>query len=607
MCGIVGIIGPRNITGDIMGALERMEYRGYDSAGLATIVNGKIQLRRAAGKLVELKRVIKSQPITGKIGIGHTRWATHGAPTVTNAHPHQAGSVVAVHNGIIENFREIKLELIQTGVNFESETDTEVIPKLCEFYLRSGLTSREAIKATISRLKGAFALCFIIEGDDHCIYASRRGSPLVVGYGNGEMYIGSDAFSLSKFTKKIVYLEEDDEVVITESGATFADFFGKKVQREIKLLGKDEVEVEKGSYPYFMIKEIHQQAEVLGYALGGLLNSDADQIDLKIDGLDFNQVDRIILVACGTGYYACMVAKYWFEEITRIPVEVDVASEFRYRKPPVSGKEYAILVSQSGETADTLAALRYLKGKVKKTLSLVNVTESSIARESDSVLHIKAGPEIGVASTKAFTCQMMVLAAVALYAGTQVGLLKPSLQKEFLGALMSIPRLVSKALKSEKLIKEMGKGLSKAGSVLFLGRGSLFPIALEAALKLKEISYIHAEGYPSGELKHGPIALVEPKVPIICLVPSNNLFEKSVANVEEVLARDGQVIIISDQKGSERLPTNIQEKLLMPECHPLIAPIIYSIPIQMLAYYTAEHMGLDVDQPRNLAKSVTVE
>ncbi len=607
MCGIVGIISPSDVTSNIMDALERLEYRGYDSAGLATINSGKIEVRRAAGKLENLKKVIKSEPIKGKIGIGHTRWATHGAPTKINAHPHQAGSVVVVHNGIIENHKELKFELSQNGIQFASETDTEVIVKLCEHFVEKGQSSLEAVRATIGRLKGAFALCFIIEGDDSRIYAARRGSPLAVGYGNGEMYVGSDAVSLAKLTKKICYLEEDDEVILTSTNAQFFNQNGNQVVREIKLLGTDEAESEKGNYPHFMLKEIHQQPEVLGYALGASLNSESNEVDLKIGSLDFNEADRIVLVACGTAYYACMVAKYWFEEISRIRVEVDVASEFRYREPPMSGKEYAILVSQSGETADTLAALRYLKNKVKKIIAIVNVSESSIAREADSVLLIKAGPEIGVASTKAFTCQMMVLASLSLSAGRQVGKLTNKKQEEFLSALGSVPRLVSEVLRNTNSIKNLGENISTANSALFLGRGSLYPLALEGALKLKEISYIHAEGYPSGELKHGPIALVEPKMPIICLISSNLLFDKSSSNIEEVLTRGGKVVAISDEKGCKKMSDKVWCKLVMPDCHPLVEPIIYAIPIQMIAYYTADFMGLDVDQPRNLAKSVTVE
>ncbi len=606
MCGIVGILGKQDAAPLILDALKRLEYRGYDSAGIATLDDGGLVRRRAVGKLSALTSLLGQQPLKGSLGIGHTRWATHGAPNEANAHPHKAGPVAVVHNGIIENFRGLRDELLAAGRVFESETDTEVIAHLCARHIANGLSPQDAAAATLARLEGAFALCFIFEGENDLMIAARRGSPLAVGHGTGEMFVGSDALALAPLTNKITYLEEGDWAVLTREGVTIHDALGNLANRELRIVNVDQVVVDKGTYRHFMAKEIHEQPTVMAYALSHYLT--ADRLSIKpLEGLDFSKLDRLVLVACGTAYYACHVAKYWFEQYARIPVEIDVASEFRYREPPMTGREGAIFVSQSGETADTLAALRYVKDKAAKVIAVVNAPESSIARESDLVLPIFAGAEIGVASTKAFTCQLTVLAALALLAGRQRGVLDAREEQRLVEALAALPKQVLQALALENEIAGIARELAKARDILFLGRGAMLPLALEGALKLKEISYIHAEGYASGELKHGPIALIEDIVPVICFAPTDPLFDKTVSNMQEVMARRGKVLLVSDAAGVTKAGEGAWRTLSMPAVDPFVAPILYAIPAQLIAYHTAVEKGTDVDQPRNLAKSVTVE
>ena len=607
MCGIIGIVGTEEVVPNIMTVLSNLEYRGYDSAGLATIEGSKVERRRAKGKLKNLAALIEVEPLSGIIGIGHTRWATHGVPSQNNAHPHQKGSVIGVHNGIIENFRELKTELENKGYEFTSETDSEVVVQLCASYLESGSSDKEAFEKTLSRLKGAFALCFMFKENEEKLFVSRRGAPLVIGYGKASMLVGSDAVSLSQLINEVTFLEEDDWGIVNRSGVEIFDKLGKKVLRERKRVEKDSSSIGKGNYQHFMLKEINEQPEVLSYATASFINHKSSKVEMLEDLYKIQSMDRLILIACGTAYYACAVAKYWFEKYAKIRVEIDVASEFRYRESVLGENDCAIFVSQSGETADTLAALRKAKGKVSSLISVINVTESSIARESDFVLPIKAGHEIGVASTKAFTSQLAVLASMVIHFGTKRETLSGTKIVELINALISAPRLISDILAKESEFKNFALKLRNATDALFLGRGTLYPLALEAALKLKEISYIHAEGYPSGELKHGPIALVDSNMPIICFAPFNDLFEKSMSNMEEVLARGGNVLLITDQKGSNYLAKDSLPKIIMPKCHSFIEPIIYALPSQLIAYHTAVIKGTDVDQPRNLAKSVTVE
>ncbi len=606
MCGIVGILGNRPATPVIMETLHRLEYRGYDSAGIATLDEGKMQSRRAVGKLSELETLLAEQPLSGTSGIGHTRWATHGAANVENAHPHRAGTVAVVHNGIIENFRELRDELTAGGVNFASDTDTEVVAQLCARYIAAGKTPVEAAAATLARLQGAFALGFLFEGEHDLMIAARRGSPLAIGHGTGEMFIGSDALALAPLTNRITYLEEGDWAVLTRAGAGVFDALGNPVERELRIVNVDQVMIDKGSYRHFMAKEIHEQPSVMAFALSHYLNPDRTAVSLPVD-IDFSGLDRLVLVACGTAFYACNVAKYWFEQIARIPVEIDVASEFRYREPPMSGREGAIFISQSGETADTLAALRYVRGKAAHVLAVVNVPESSISREADASLQIMAGPEISVASTKAFTCQLSVLATLAIAAARQRDVIDAVEETRLVKALTGAPQLVAQAIRQEPAMEAASRDLAKARDILFLGRGPLFPLALEGALKLKELSYIHAEGYPSGELKHGPIALIDDSVPVIVFAPSDDLFDKTVSNMEEVMARGGKVLLITDEQGAAAASHGTWRTIVLPASDPFVAPMVYAVPAQLLAYHTALEKGTDVDQPRNLAKSVTVE
>ena len=607
MCGIIGVLGKSEASPTIIKTLRRLEYRGYDSAGIATLDCGAITSRRAVGKLSELEAVLATRPVSGTSGIGHTRWATHGAATEDNAHPHIAGPVAVVHNGIIENFRELREELTAKGVNFASETDTEVVAQLCAYYISEGKSPQNAVATTLSRLTGAFALAFLFEGEDDLLIAARRGSPLAIGHGDGEMFIGSDAMALAPVTNRITYLEEGDWAVLTRAGVDIFDALGNPADRPIRVVNVDQIMVDKGEHRHFMLKEIHEQPSVTAFALSHYLNPERTAINLPEGDIDFSQFDRLVLVACGTAHYACAVAKYWFEQIARIPVEIDVASEFRYREPPMNGRECVMFISQSGETADTLAALRYVQGKAASIVAIVNVAESSISREADFSLPIMAGPEISVASTKAFTCQLTVLACLAILAGRQHGTVDEAEEKRLINALMSAPRLVGEAIKTSAELNLASREMAKAQDILFLGRGPLFPLALEGALKLKELSYIHAEGFPSGELKHGPIALVDDTVPVVVFAPSGGLFEKTVSNMEEVMARGGKILLITDEAGAATASHGVWHTVIMPKVDPFIAPIVYAVPAQLLAYHTAVEKGTDVDQPRNLAKSVTVE
>jgi glucosamine--fructose-6-phosphate aminotransferase (isomerizing) len=605
MCGIVGILGRNEVSPAIMAALKRLEYRGYDSAGIATVDDGVLDRRRAVGKLVNLSDMLVHHPLPGRVGIGHTRWATHGGPTVANAHPHRAGRVAVVHNGIIENFRALREELSAEGAEFHSQTDTETIVQLTSRLLDAGRTPLQAARETLARLEGAFALAFVFEGEDDLIICARRGSPLCVGHGVGEMFLGSDAIALSDMTDRIMYLEEGDMAVLTHSGAQVFDADGKQTNRPVSRINLDTARVDKSGHKHFMAKEMAEQPAILKAALGFYSGLDDDTLDLP-EALDFTRTDRLIMVACGTAFYACQVAKYWFEKYAGLPVELDIASEYRYRDPVLGKNNMALFVSQSGETADTLAALRHVKPHIAQVVSVVNVPTSSIARESDVALPIHAGPEIGVASTKAFTAQLLVLAILALEAGRTRGHLDEATYARLLEDLRSLPGFMAQALDREGEVERLTHMLSQSRDVLFLGRGTMYPLALEGALKLKEISYIHAEAYAAGELKHGPIALIDAEFPVIVFAPFDGLFEKTVSNMQEVMARQGEVLLISDPAGL-KAAGEVPHSLQMPPVPDLIAPIVYAVPAQLIAYHTALHRGTDVDQPRNLAKSVTVE
>jgi glutamine---fructose-6-phosphate transaminase (isomerizing) len=605
MCGIVGILGQHEVSPAILSALKRLEYRGYDSAGIATVNKGVLDRRRAVGKLVNLSDELVHNPLPGRVGIGHTRWATHGAPTVANAHPHRAGRVAVVHNGIIENFRALREELTAAGAEFQSQTDTETIVQLTSRLLDDGRDPVQAARETLARLDGAFAVAFVFDGEDDLIICARRGSPLCIGHGTGEMFLGSDAIALSEMTDRITYLEEGDMAVLTHDGAQIYDAEGQQTNRPITRINLDTARVDKSGHKHFMAKEMAEQPAILKAALGFYSSVDSDRLELP-EGLDFERTDRLIMVACGTAFYACQVAKYWFEKYAGLPVELDIASEYRYREPVLGAANMALFVSQSGETADTLAALRHTKPHVAQVVSVVNVPTSSIARESDVALPIHAGPEIGVASTKAFTAQLLVLAVLALEAGRVRGYLGADHYARLLEDLHSLPGFVAQALDREGEIERLTKMLSQARDVLFLGRGTMYPLALEGALKLKEISYIHAEAYAAGELKHGPIALIDSEFPVIVFAPHDGLYEKTVSNMQEVMARQGQVLLVSDPAGLAEAG-DVPHQLQMPPVPELIAPIVYAVPAQLIAYHTALHRGTDVDQPRNLAKSVTVE
>ena len=606
MCGIVGILGTNEVAPILVEALKRLEYRGYDSAGIATINDGTLDRRRAIGKLVNLGDQLVHEPLAGKSGIGHTRWATHGAPNENNAHPHKSGKVAVVHNGIIENFRELRAELATHGLEFTTDTDTETVAMLTDYFVSQGATPIEAVNQTLAKLDGAFALAFLFDGEQDLMIAARKGSPLAIGHGDGEMYIGSDAIALSPMTNRVTYLEEGDCAVLTRKSLAIRDQNGELANRAVKTIEIDSSRVDKAGYKHFMAKEIAEQPTVLGNTLSHYISQEGE-INLPDPGIDFTKIERLTMVACGTAYYACMTAKYWFEQIARIPVEIDVASEFRYREPPITKGTVALFVSQSGETADTLAALRYCEGKADKILSVVNVPESSIARESDLALPIFAGVEVGVASTKAFTCQLTVLLSLALKAASDRGKITPEQLADHVASMRNVPALINAAIDQDAQMQSAARKISEARDVLFLGRGIMYPLAHEGALKLKEISYIHAEAYASGELKHGPIALVDKHVPVVVMAPRDPLFDKSVSNMQEVMARKGKVVLISDAQGLEEAGEGAWVTVEMPTIPDVVAPIVYAVPAQLLAYHTAVAKGTDVDQPRNLAKSVTVE
>ena len=607
MCGIVGVLGQHQAAPILVEALKRLEYRGYDSAGIATINNGKLESRRAVGKLVNLSDLLVHEPLAGKSGIGHTRWATHGVPSTKNAHPHQAGSVAVVHNGIVENFKELREELAQLGIPYKTDTDTETVALLAQYHLSQGDSPRVAAQKTVVRLEGAFALAFLFHGEEDLMITARKGSPLAIGHGDGEMYVGSDAIALAPLTDRITYLDEGDFAVLTRKSVEITDKNGALANRETRTIAIDSARVDKAGYKHFMAKEIAEQPSVLKNTLQNYIIADGTNIELPANDIDLASIERLTMVACGTAFYAALTAKYWFEKIARVPVEVDVASEFRYREPPIAPGTSALFVSQSGETADTLAALRYMISQNATIISVVNVPESSIARESDLVLPLHAGVEIGVASTKAFTAQLTVLALLAIKVAYAKGVISEAQYRAYISDINRIPGLVSQALGIDTAVQKVARKLATAQDVIFLGRGAMYPIAMEGALKLKEISYIHADGYPSGELKHGPIALIDKKIPVVVLAPMDLLFEKSVSNMQEVMARSGKVLLLSCQNGLNAASDGTWSTLTMPATPELIAPILYAIPAQLLAYHTAVAKGTDADQPRNLAKSVTVE
>jgi glucosamine--fructose-6-phosphate aminotransferase (isomerizing) len=608
MCGIVGILGQTPVAPLLVDALKRLEYRGYDSAGVATLENGHLTRLRAEGKLRNLEAKLDRSPLSGHSGIGHTRWATHGAPTERNAHPHATKRLALVHNGIIENFRELKDELIAAGVTFDTDTDTEVIAQLIEQKLGGGLSPKRAVGAVLGRLTGAFSLAILFEGEDNLMIGARRGSPLAIGHGRDEMFFGSDAIALAPFTDRVTYLEDGDWAVLTRAGATIYDEAGDTVERPMVRTIASSLMVDRGNHRHFMAKEIHEQPEVVGHTLAHYLDFSAGRTALPKDAaIEFAALDRLSITACGTAFYAGLVAKYWFERFARLPVDIDIASEFRYREQPLTARGLSIVVSQSGETADTLASLRYAKGEGQKVAAIVNVQESTIAREADFILPTLAGPEIGVASTKAFTSQLAVLASLAVAAGKARGHLTEKDEANLVRALSEAPRLMSEALWLEPKIEALARELAHAKDVLYLGRGTSYPIAMEGALKLKEISYIHAEGYAAGELKHGPIALIDETMPVVVIAPYDHIFEKTVSNMQEVAARGGRIILVTDPKGEAAASIKAVETLILPEMPATITPLVYAIPVQLLAYHTAVFLGTDVDQPRNLAKSVTVE
>jgi glutamine---fructose-6-phosphate transaminase (isomerizing) len=608
MCGIIGILGQAPVAEQLVDSLKRLEYRGYDSAGVATLEGDHLVRRRAEGKLKNLEARLRAEPLEGHTGIGHTRWATHGRPTEGNAHPHATENVAVVHNGIIENFRELRQQLEKQGAKFSSETDTEVVAHLVNSYLLKGHSPQEAVKASLPQLRGAFALAFLFKGHNDLLIGARKGSPLAVGHGDGEMFLGSDAIALAPFTDTISYLEDGDWVVLSREVGVIYDEHGAVANREVLKSGASAFLVDKANYRHFMAKEIHEQPEVVGHTLARYIDMATERVTLPVKlPFDFNDIQRVSITACGTANYAGYVGKYWLERFSRLPVEIDIASEFRYREAPLRKGDLAIFISQSGETADTLAALRYAKEQGAHTVSVVNVPTSTIARESETVLQTLAGPEIGVASTKAFTCQLMVLASLAVAAGKARGELSDADEARLVHGLVEIPRLIAAALTTEPQIEKLAREISKSRDVLYLGRGTSYPLALEGALKLKEISYIHAEGYAAGELKHGPIALIDENVPVVVIAPFDKVFEKTVSNMQEVAARGGSIILMTDAKGAAEATVDSLVTIVLPDMAAAFTPIVYAIPVQLLAYHTAVVMGTDVDQPRNLAKSVTVE
>jgi glutamine---fructose-6-phosphate transaminase (isomerizing) len=608
MCGIVGILGREPVAAHLVDALKRLEYRGYDSAGIATLEKGKLARCRAQGKLKALEARLTREPLAGLSGIGHTRWATHGRPSEGNAHPHATDRVAVVHNGIIENFRELREKLEKQGCQFASDTDTEVVAHLVTEELKAGKKPAAAVAATLKQLRGAFALAFLFAGEDDLMIAARKGSPLAVGYGDGEMYIGSDAIALAPFTDTVSYLEDGDWAVLTRKGVEIFDAQDKPVERPAIKSAASGMLVDKGNFKHFMAKEIHEQPEVVGHTLARYIDMTTERVVLPAElPFDWKKLKRLSISACGTAFYAGLVAKYWFERFAKLPVEIDIASEFRYREAPMEEGDLAIFISQSGETADTLASLRYAKEHGLHVLSVVNVPTSTIARESGVVMPTLAGPEIGVASTKAFTCQLSVLACLAIAAGRARDELTDADEQKLVHALIEVPRLMAQALRLEPQIEHLAHELTKVHDVLYLGRGTSFPIALEGALKLKEISYIHAEGYAAGELKHGPIALIDETMPVIVIAPHDRVFEKTLSNMEEVAARGGRIILVTDAKGAKEAAMDQVETLTLPAMAATVTPLVYALPVQLLAYHTAVALGTDVDQPRNLAKSVTVE
>jgi glutamine---fructose-6-phosphate transaminase (isomerizing) len=608
MCGIIGIVGQEAAAPQLIDALKRLEYRGYDSAGVATLERGVLTRRRAQGKLKNLEQRLAAEPLLGTIGIGHTRWATHGRPTENNAHPHATEKLAVVHNGIIENFVELRRELQANGAKFVTETDTEVVAHLVSQEMERGASPVDAVKAALPQLRGAFALAFLFAGEGNLLIGARKGSPLAIGYGEGAMFVGSDAIALAPFTDTVSYLEDGDWVVVTRAGAEVHDAHGAVVQRAMLKSQAAVMHIDKGNHRHFMAKEIFEQPEVVGHTLANYIDMAAERVALPMPlPFDFAKLNRISIAACGTAYYAGMVAKYWFERFAHLPVEVDIASEYRYRSAPLGPGGLAIVVSQSGETADTLASLRYAREHAQHVLAVVNVPTSTIARESDVVMPTLAGPEIGVASTKAFTCQLAALATLAIAAGRSRGVLSAADEKKLVHALIEVPRHLAEALALEPQIEHLARDLAKCRDVLYLGRGTSFPIALEGALKLKEISYIHAEGYAAGELKHGPIALIDETMPVIVIAPYDHIFEKTVSNMEEVAARGGRLILLTDAEGARAANSKPWVTLTLPTMPATVTPLVYAVPVQLIAYHTAVVMGTDVDQPRNLAKSVTVE
>jgi glucosamine--fructose-6-phosphate aminotransferase (isomerizing) len=608
MCGIIGVLAnERPVAPILVDALRRLEYRGYDSAGIAVIDAGRLDRRRAQGKLVALADLLGRSPLVGSSGIGHTRWATHGRPSEVNAHPHRSGPVCVVHNGIVENYKELKSELASEGATFESETDTEVIAALCASMLRRGLGHEDAAAATISRLRGAYALCFLFEKVPDLLICARRGSPLVIGLGDGENFVGSDGIALAPLTNRLCYLEEGDWAVVTRHDVRIHNAAGILVDRPVQTTALENIVIDKGQHPHFMAKEIHEQPMVVARALGAWTSGNRSRIVSPAEAVDWKNVVRLTVVACGTAYLAGHVAKVWLEKVARLPVELEIASEFRYREPPLVAGGVTMVISQSGETADTLAALRYAKSLGQTTLGLVNVTTSTIAREAHVMLETHAGPEIGVASTKAFSAQMICLAAFALMVGRERGVISPADERAAIDNLSSVPRLMAETIALESRFAELASDISTATSALFLGRGMMYPIALEGALKLKELTYIHAEGYAAGEIKHGPIALIDDAIPVIALVPSGKLMEKTLSNLREVVARKGRVAVIGDAAACLEFGKDAWRCLRIPEAHQMVQPFAYAVAIQFLAYHTAVVRGTDVDQPRNLAKSVTVE
>ena len=607
MCGIIGAIANEHVTPLLLSALHRLEYRGYDSAGIATLVDGNIHRRRAEGKLPKLDALIEKHPLQGRIGIGHTRWATHGVPNTVNAHPHATEEVALVHNGIIENFLPLRAELMSIGHAFETETDSEVVLGLIHEYLHQGMSPQGATAEMLKRVDGAFALGIIFAGHDDLLIGARRGCPLVVGYGEGEMFLGSDALALASLTERITYLEEGDWVEVRRDGVSIHETTGQIVERQIRVTSLSDADVGKGNYQHFMLKEIYEQPAVIGDCLHSLFNPVERTVSLPDTSIDFSKISRLNIVACGTSYYAGLVARYWFEEIADLPVDIDVASEYRYRKVPVQDGVLGLFISQSGETADTLAALRFAREKGQTVLSVVNAVESSMSRESDGVLHTLAGPEIGVASTKAFTTQLVTLASLAIAAGRARGVLERVKEEELASALIEVPSRAAEILNHDEALRNLAEQIYEVRDVLYIGRGTSYAVALEGALKLKEISYIHAEAYAAGELKHGPIALIDDGVPVIVIAPSDGLFEKTASNMQEVVARGGRVILMSDADGVSKLGRDAFATVTLPDVSPFVTPILYAIPVQLLAYHVAVLKGTDIDQPRNLAKSVTVE